>query len=55
MSGRGSVRRSPRRPGWRAQVRPRVAEISGSTLVWVLLWGTFTPLSIVGGAWSRPW
>ena len=32
-----------------AQVRPRLLEIGWLTLVWVLLWGTFTPLSIVGG------
>jgi multicomponent Na+:H+ antiporter subunit E len=38
-----------RRRGWTAQVRPRVLEIVWLTLVWVLLWGTFTPLSIVGG------
>ena len=30
-------------------MRPRVLEIVWLTLVWVLLWGTFTPLSIVGG------
>ena len=38
-----------RRRGWTAQVRPRVLEIVWLALVWVLLWGTFTPLSIVGG------
>ena len=38
-----------RRPRWTARVRPRVLEIIWLTLVWVLLWGTFTPLSIVGG------
>ena len=32
-----------------ARVRPRVLEIFWLTLVWVLLWGTFTPLSVVGG------
>ena len=32
-----------------ARVRPRVLEIVWLTLVWVLLWGTFTPLSVVGG------
>jgi len=32
-----------------ARVRPRVIEIVWLTLVWVLLWGTFTPLSVVGG------
>ena len=31
------------------RVRPRLAEVGWLTLVWVLLWGTFTPLSIVGG------
>ena len=36
------------RGGW-TQVRPRVLEICWLALVWVLLWGTFTPLSIVGG------
>jgi multicomponent Na+:H+ antiporter subunit E len=38
-----------RRPRWTARVRPRVLEIVWLTLVWILLWGTFTPLSIVGG------
>jgi multicomponent Na+:H+ antiporter subunit E len=38
-----------RRPRRTARVRPRVLEIVWLTLVWVLLWGTFTPLSIVGG------
>jgi multicomponent Na+:H+ antiporter subunit E len=38
-----------RRVRWTARVRPRVLEIVWLTLVWVLLWGTFTPLSIVGG------
>ena len=38
-----------RRPRWAARVRPRVLEIVWLTVVWVLLWGTFTPLSIVGG------
>lgn len=37
------------RPRWSAQVRPRVLEICWLTLVWVLLWGTFTPLSMAGG------
>jgi multicomponent Na+:H+ antiporter subunit E len=31
------------------RVRPRLLEVGWLTLVWVLLWGTFTPLSIVGG------
>ena len=31
-------------------LRPRALEIAWLTGVWVLLWGTFTPLSIVGGA-----
>lgn len=31
------------------RVRPRLVEVGWLTLVWVLLWGTFTPLSIVGG------
>ena len=43
---RGPVRR--RRPTGPA-LRPRALEIVWLTLVWVLLWGTFTPLSIVGG------
>ena len=43
---RGPVRR--RRPAGPA-LRPRALEIVWLTLVWVLLWGTFTPLSIVGG------
>lgn len=38
-----------RRPRWSAQVRPRVLEICWLALVWVLLWGTFTPLSMAGG------
>ncbi len=37
------------RPRRTARLRPRVLEIVWLTLVWVLLWGTFTPLSIVGG------
>ena len=37
------------RPRWTARIRPRILEIFWLTLVWVLLWGTFTPLSIVGG------
>ena len=31
------------------RVRPRLVEIGWLTLVWVLLWGTFSPLSIIGG------
>ena len=31
------------------QLRPRALEIVWLAVVWVLLWGTFTPLSIVGG------
>ena len=46
MSSAGSAPRS--RGGW-MQVRPRVLEICWLALVWVLLWGTFTPLSVVGG------
>jgi multicomponent Na+:H+ antiporter subunit E len=38
-----------RGPGWTARLRPRVVEIVWLTMVWVLLWGSFTPLSIVGG------
>jgi multicomponent Na+:H+ antiporter subunit E len=38
---------------WRARglpaLRPRALEIAWLTVVWVLLWGTFSPLSIVGG------
>jgi multicomponent Na+:H+ antiporter subunit E len=45
---RGAVRRA-RRPGWAARLGPRVLEVLWLTVVWVLLWGTFTPLSIVGG------
>ena len=37
------------RPGWRTQVRGRAVEIAWLTAVWVVLWGTFSPLSIVGG------
>jgi len=42
------VRRA-RRPGWGARLGPRVLEVLWLTVVWVLLWGSFTPLSIVGG------
>jgi multicomponent Na+:H+ antiporter subunit E len=42
-SGGGAVRRGL------PQLRPRALEIAWLTVVWVLLWGTFTPLSIVGG------
>jgi multicomponent Na+:H+ antiporter subunit E len=31
------------------RVRPRLVEVGWLTLVWVLLWGSFSPLSIVGG------
>jgi multicomponent Na+:H+ antiporter subunit E len=37
------------RSTWPDRVRVRLLEIVWLTLVWVLLWGTFTPLSIVGG------
>ena len=37
------------RPRRTARVRPRLLEIVWLTVVWALLWGTFTPLSIVGG------
>ena len=37
------------RPGWADRVRVRLLEIAWLTVVWVLLWGTFTPLSIAGG------
>jgi multicomponent Na+:H+ antiporter subunit E len=47
MSGAGAT--AGYRRGSTAQVRPRVLEIVWLTLVWVLLWGTFTPLSIAGG------
>jgi multicomponent Na+:H+ antiporter subunit E len=43
--GRGRRRRSSGLP----RLRPRALEIAWLTVVWVLLWGTFTPLSIVGG------
>ena len=45
MTATAGTRRSRRT----ARVRPRVLEIAWLTVVWVLLWGTFTPLSIVGG------
>ena len=32
------------------RVRARVPVVAWLTLVWVLLWGSFTPLTIVGGA-----
>ncbi len=38
-----------RRRGWTAQVRPRLLEVGWLTVVWVLLWGTFSPLSVAGG------
>ena len=45
-----AVRRVRRRlPGGLPQLRPRALEIVWLTIVWVLLWGSFTPLSIVGG------
>ena len=44
-----SSRARSRGPGWTARLRPRVVEIVWLSVVWVLLWGTFTPLSIVGG------
>lgn len=49
MSGLASAPSAVRRPRWAARVRPRVLEIVWLTFVWVLLWGTFSPLSIVGG------
>ncbi|MBL8926402.1 MAG: Na+/H+ antiporter subunit E [Pseudonocardia sp.] len=49
MSERASAPSAVRRPRWAARVRPRVLEIVWLTFVWVLLWGTFSPLSIVGG------
>lgn len=42
-------RRDGRRTVGFAAVAPRLLEIAWLTAVWVLLWGTFTPLSIVGG------
>ena len=33
---------------WRG-LRARLPAVAWLTLVWVLLWGTFTPLSVVGG------
>jgi len=44
-----TARSASRRPRWTTQVRPRVLEIIWLAAVWVLLWGTFTPLSIAGG------
>lgn len=44
-----TTRRDGRRTVGLAAVAPRLLEIAWLTLVWVLLWGTFTPLSIVGG------
>jgi multicomponent Na+:H+ antiporter subunit E len=43
------ARRVRRRARELPALRPRALEIAWLTLVWVLLWGTFTPLSIVGG------
>jgi len=31
------------------RLRARVSDVVGLTLVWLLLWGTFTPLTVVGG------
>jgi multicomponent Na+:H+ antiporter subunit E len=47
VTGRRRGRRR-RREGLPA-LRPRALEIGWLTAVWVLLWGSFTPLSIVGG------
>jgi multicomponent Na+:H+ antiporter subunit E len=44
-----TARRDGRRTGGLAAVVPRLLEVAWLTVVWVLLWGTFTPLSIVGG------
>lgn len=33
----------------RGRLRARLPGVGWLTLVWVLLWGTFTPLSVVGG------
>ena len=50
---RGGARAAGRVRGRQARglpaLRPRALEIAWLTVVWVLLWGTFTPLSIVGG------
>jgi multicomponent Na+:H+ antiporter subunit E len=48
-AGASGTRAGSRGPGWTARLRTRVVEIGWLTAVWVLLWGTFTPLSIVGG------
>ena len=47
--GATARRTSSPQTGWTTRVRARVLEIAWLTVVWVLLWGTFTPLSIVGG------
>jgi multicomponent Na+:H+ antiporter subunit E len=52
VTGSGRVSASPvsvTRPGMMNQLRARIVEIAWLTLVWVLLWGTFTSVSIVGG------
>jgi multicomponent Na+:H+ antiporter subunit E len=36
-------------PGLRDRLRARLATVAWLTVVWVLLWGTFTPRSVVGG------
>lgn len=36
-------------PGLARRLRARLPHVLWLTLVWVLLWGTFTPASIVGG------
>jgi multicomponent Na+:H+ antiporter subunit E len=50
VTGRERARGRLRRPGrGLPKLRPRALEIVWLTVVWVLLWGTFSPLSIVGG------
>ena len=44
-----TARRAARRPAGFAAAAPRLLEIAWLTAVWVLLWGTFSALSIVGG------
>ena len=44
-----TARRVARRPAGFAAAAPRLLEIAWLTAVWVLLWGTFSALSIVGG------
>jgi multicomponent Na+:H+ antiporter subunit E len=49
VTARGAGRRARRMSDGLPRLRPRALEIAWLAVVWVVLWGTFTPLSIVGG------